>query len=383
MNAVAQVQPPSAARPEIGIPPLHVSRGKPFTLLMLPMVAASLATTASLGIATYAGWQRGGTLVEQVMNVALGAVAVVYVHLLPMRRSALHVPSRAFASAVWGVSLVVVLYGQVTFFVVSQRHAGDKRVASAPALVAPSGTDLRPARTLAEIAPDFAKVSAEVARAEVRRCAVDCQTLKVRKMTLAAQLAALKTEADEAKRREAEEDRRNERVDRNESLRATLRADPVALTVASWLGTTESRLELILGVACTVVLEGAAIIGWLLVSVASGRTAVRVAVACDRKPVAQEHDATALEYDAMVGDRVAHADDHISVAPGHDASAGKNAGSPVTPHDDWLLEKIHEAVVAGRLKPKQETIRKFLRCGQPKAGSLNRQYFARFGNGHG
>ena len=47
--------------------------------------------------------------------------------------------------------------------------------------------------------------------------------------------------------------------------------------------------------------------------------------------------------------------------------------------DDLLLDKIRDAVVTGHLKPTQEAIRKFLRCGQPKAGNLNRLYLARFG----
>jgi len=47
--------------------------------------------------------------------------------------------------------------------------------------------------------------------------------------------------------------------------------------------------------------------------------------------------------------------------------------------DDFLLEQIREAVIAKKLMPTQAAIRKFLRCGQPKAGYLNRLYLARFG----
>lgn len=96
-----------------------------------------------------------------------------------------------------------------------------------------------------------------------------------------------------------------------------------------------------LAVACAVVLEGAAIVGWLLVSAAPEREAV---------------------------------------TPGRAVIVSESVGSLVTSEDDLLLKKIHEAVETGQLKPRQEGIRKFLRCRQPKAGSLNRQYLARFGS---
>ncbi len=47
--------------------------------------------------------------------------------------------------------------------------------------------------------------------------------------------------------------------------------------------------------------------------------------------------------------------------------------------DDLLVAQIHEAVVAGRLTRNLVSIRKFLRCGQPKATRLNQLYVSRFG----
>lgn len=345
------------------------------TLHVVALTLAILTTSTSLGIATYAGWQRGGPLVEHMMNVALGGVAVLYVHLLPMGGRMLRVPARICAVAMWCVSVVVVLYGQVSFFVVSHQHAGNQRASTVLVTVVPHGTGLPPGRTLTDIAQNVAKVSGDLASVNARHCAGECPTLKVRRSILAAQLAALNTEAGEAKRREAEEDRRNEQADRNEALRATLRADPVVSPVASWLGTTERGLELMLALACAVVLEGAAIIGWLLVSVASGRAAaatdcglVKQGRAGGRETIASSRETAAPEREA--------------VAPGRAVTVGESVGSLVTSEDDLLLKKIHEAVVTGQLKPTQEAIRKLLRCRQPKAGSLNRQYIARFGSMH-
>lgn len=380
MNPIAQAQRFPNADPAVGASARYVLfLHKPILLQMLVIAGALLATAVSVGIAMYAGWHRGGLLVERTMNIALGTVAVLYVHLLPMGCRALRGYARISASALWSVSLAVVLYGQVSFFMVSQQHAGDQRAEVVP-LAIPLGVGMPLGRSLTDIARDASKVRADLAYAEMRRCVADCPGLKVRRMTLAAQLAALGTEADEAKRREAEEDRRSERADRNEALRATLRVDPVASQVASMLGTTEGRFELGLGVACAVVLEGAGIIGWLLVRVASRHAGGREAIASGRDASASERQVVAIGRDFTTGDRTTQVGDQEDVASGLEAPTMESTDSPVTSEDDLLLKKIHQAVATGQLKPTQESIRKFLRCGQPKAGSLNRQYVARFGN---
>lgn len=349
-------------------------------LPVLAVLGATAATAVSLGIATYAGWLRGGLPVERAMNIALGAVAVLYVHLLPVGWRSLRVPACVCACALWGIALIVVLYAQLTFFMVSQQHAGEKRAALAPVVVTPASPVRPPGRTLTDIARDVAQASADLARADARRCMADCPSLKARQMILAAQLAALRTEADEAKRREADEDRLDEQADRNDALRAKLRADPVASQVAPWLGTTEGSLELLVAFACAVVLEGAAIIGWLMASVALRRVASRATVVSDQETVAREPEAVA----PIDGITVSDSQERISVClpvastvgPVSETSGESNL---VVSEDDLLLDKIRDAVVTGHLKPTQEAIRKFLRCGQPKAGNLNRLYLARFG----
>lgn len=349
-------------------------------MLMLAVVGASAATAVSLGITTYAGWLRGGLLMERVMNVALGAVAVLYVHLLPVGRRTLRLPARLCAFALWGVALVVVLYAQLTFFMVSQQHAGEKRAALVPANVTPASPKRAPARTLTEISRDAANLSSDLARTETRRCVGDCASLRARETILAAQLAALRTEADEAKRREAEEDRLNDQADRNETLRANLRADPVASAVASWLHTTESRLELMLAVACAVVLEGAAIVGWQMVAVLVGRVRSRAVVAPSRDAVAVTRDVFGLPAGIATIDRMAGESVLETVAIVQEDAGGVNNVSTTVSADERMLEKIHSAVLAGTLDPTQASIRKLLRCRQPTAGRLNRLYDQRFGS---
>lgn len=325
------------------------------TQFIVALTLAVLATLTSLCIAAYAGWQRGGLVVERAIMITLGGVAVLFVHLLPVGWRMLRVPARVCASALWCVGIVVVLYAQVSFFMVSHLHASDQRASTVPVTVVPSSVSLPQGRTLTEIAREVAKISTDLAKANVRRCTGDCPTLKVHRIILAAQLAALNTEAGEAKRREAEQDRRNEQADRNEASRATLRADPVASPAASWIGTTESRFELMLAVACAVVLEGAAILGWTFVTVAWGCDAGRSVIVRD----------------------YAHG------APEPDSATEGEPRRAVMSEEDQLLDRIRTAVVAGKLKPTQNSIRNFLRCGQPKAGKLNRLYLEKFGSMQG
>lgn len=353
MKAIAQIP---------YVPPVYAVGGSTyFTVgkLVVPltfaMAVALGATLTSLGMAMYTGWQSGGLLIERIMRVLLVGVAVLFVHCLPMGWSAFRGLAQFAAFALWAIAATVVLYAQVTFFMISQQHAGDLRAAAVPAPSVPISSTLLLVRSRVEIAKEAAKVNVDLARAQAQHCVGDCPTLKVRRVRLAAEIMALNTEAEEAKRREASEDRRNLQTDRVDQLRATVRADPVAFPVASWFGTTEHCLELIIGLAYAVVLEGAAILGWTLVSVALRRDAGRRSTASDHPCGASEHDFP-IQMDSS---------------------------RAVLSEDDQLLERIHAAVVAGELKPTQDSIRKFLRCGQPKAGKLNRHYLARFGSVHG
>lgn len=370
MDATAEVPRSSCCDPIVG-----TSRGRRANAgtlgssLLLPAAALS-ASAVSLGIAAYAGWERGGTPVEQAMNIALGIMAVLYVHLSPVCWNELRVLSRSIAFAVWLVALVVVFYGQASFVLVSQAHAGNQRAATVPATAPQPIADRSVGRTLTQIAWEVAKVRADQVHVQTR-CIGDCPTLKARRVALAAQLTALNFEAGEAKRRKTDDDRRNEQADRNEALRATLRADPVASQVASWVGATEPRVELMLGIACAAVLEGSAIIGWQLVSVASGR-------ANSRESAAFGGAAVTLESEAIVSRSDIAIDDQTTVTPDHALLDRNNSSSRFVSEDDFLLEKIRQAVSEELIKPTQGSIRKFLRCGQQKAARLNRAYVARF-----
>ncbi|MBF3788874.1 hypothetical protein ISF76_28695 [Burkholderia pseudomallei] len=338
------------------------------------------ATIVSIAIAMYAGWYRGGLTVERAMSISIGCVAVLYVHMLPSVRQALACRTRLFAFLLWVVGLIVVLYGQVTFVLVSRQHAGDQRVAMAPTITRPFLRVTSPRRTLTEIAREASKAKVDLARVEARSCVGDCQWLKVRRTILETQLATLETEAGEARRHEAEEDRHNRLVDQEAASRAALRVDPVASEVATWLGTTEGRLELLLALACSVVLEGAAITGWMLMSVVSSRGDSRAVVVAGPIDEPSESGVVVSKSETVTGDnrgsivdREAAVTERVAIIDGG-ATRDRYSGA-----DLHLLQEIHEAVVAGHLRPTQAAIRGFLKCGQTKAGRLKREYLATFG----
>ncbi|MCA8089005.1 hypothetical protein [Burkholderia cenocepacia] len=358
----------------------HQFQSSSTSVINLLKFGAMFATIVSIAIAMYAGWYRGGLTVERAMSISIGCVAVLYVHMLPSVRQALAGLARLFAFVLWAVGLIVVLYGQVTFVLVSGQHAGDQRVAMAPTITQQFLRVTSPGRTLTEIARETSKAKVDLARVEARSCVGDCRWLNVSRTILETQLATLETEAGEARRREAEEDRHNRLVDQEAASRAALRADPVASEVATWLGTTEGRLELLLALACSVVLEGAAITGWMLVSVRSSRANSRAAVMAGRID-------ESLEQRAVVPESGVAADDHPPLVADRDvmSAAGVTIADDTATDsecvgDDFrLLREIHKAVVAGRLRPTQAAIRSFLKCGQSKASRLKREYFVQFG----
>ncbi|ARK79259.1 hypothetical protein BOC40_01560 [Burkholderia pseudomallei] len=342
--------------------------------LSVRMLAIS-TTAISVCIAAYAGWLRGDTALARLVWIALSVVAVFGLHLLPTHVCQAGTRLRILLMVIWAALLVFVTEGQVTFFHSEELNAADKRAMAVPVIIAPSLQQWLGRSPLA-IARDRAAVSAKLAAVNVGRCpAGTCPTLQTRKAALSAELAALAVEADEAKRREAEEDRQQAQADKSQALRDARRANPVASTLASLLGTGESRLNSILVFIPTVVLDGLAVACWLLVGDKGRRAPKYVSVAGDvNHSVAKSRIVVATEVGlgAVTTEPVVATHDPDVVAAVGDA--------PTLSEDDATLGKIHEAVVTGRLNATQRAIRELLRCQQKEAARLNRLYAERFGS---
>lgn len=350
----------------------------PGTMQNIALAIALFASAISLGIAVFAGLHRADTVDEQVWSVATAIVAVICMHLAPLACRFVSSGARFVLGALWLLAAFVVLRGQVDVLELANMHAADKRAQTVAVVAVPTALTGQLGRSLTAITQDIANVTTDLAHVDARRCVGDCPSLRARKAALSTRLVALNAEANEAKRRETEEDWLRDQASRAQELRESRRADPCSALVAQWLGTTEARLNTLLDLACVVVVEGTACFAWYFAGIRRVATA-RTAVVSDRQTTMPRHEPVAPVPDVMSGSRVEESDGHAADIAVSESVADDATGSSAMTEDDVLVAKIHEAVLAGRVTRNLAAIRKFLRCGQPKATRLYGLYRARFG----
>lgn len=226
------------------------------------------------------------------------------------------------------------------FFVFAQQHAGAIRAATVTPLVVtnpvPSG------RNLTAIMRERVDVTTQLAVANARRCSRDCPVVQIRRASLAAKLDALDAEAGQVRRQHARDDRVMEQRD-------ALTADPVTARLATLLGTTVVRVDLMSGLAFAAVLEGVACLLWMLAlpsrPPASPVPSVAMPVTAGHEPPADSHTAVSTPV--------------TSSAPGH------------TPASE--LAQLARDVAAGHVRTTVADIRCHLRCSQARAVALRKQ----------
>lgn len=307
-----------------------------------PLLLALLATMTSLGIGALSGLQRGGALPEQFGNIALAVAAVLATHLLPALCRTKPLAIRFGAACMWAVSLLVVFYGQMTFFLLAQQHAGDQRAQAMPSTPVVAS----PMRSLTAIGQDQEKVRMLLATNDARHCDRDCKTQRMRHEVLTAKLDALTTEADEVKRRQAQDDRQAVLAD-------SLREDPVTARLSALIGVDEQKLNLLFALVCAGVLDCMGSLCWWLVF-DSGRKAVTTEVA----------------------GVVTQGSGSRGALTNSDLESTADTEAVVTDEFDGRLIQLVRDVAAGELNPTVDGIRKHLRCAQKKANELHREFHA-------
>ncbi|KGC30608.1 hypothetical protein [Burkholderia pseudomallei] len=319
---------------------LAAARRHAYVLLSLGLALLTMLT--SLGIAAMSGWQRGGALSEQLGNGALAVAAVLGAHLMPALCRAKPLAVRCGAACMWVVSLVVVFYGQMTFFLLAQQHAGDRRAQSMPSTSALA----LPMRSLTVIGQDQEKVRTLLSANDTRHCDRDCKTQRMRHEILTAKLDALSTEADEVKRQQARDDRRN-------ALADSLHGDPVTARLSVLTGLDEQKLNLLLALVCAGVLDCMGSLCWWLVFDGS-----RAAVTMVTTGIVSPDNASRPSL--------------VNSAPEPTADGAMTVADEI----DGRLVQLMRDVAAGKLNPTVDGIRKHLRCAQKKANELHREYHA-------
>lgn len=292
------------------------------------------ATGTAICLSVLAGWQRGGSLAERLVWVAISVVLVVSAHLLPALVRELPYRVRAVAGVLWLACMATACFGHLTFFLLAQRHAGDLRAAAVPVT-----EPVSVGRSLTVVMAERAIVTAQLAAANARRCSGNCTTLEARRVTLTAKLDALDAEASEIRRRQTADDLA-------EARRDALVADPVTVRLAALLGTTVTRIDLLTGLVFAAVLEGIACLLWTVTlrprPAAPAITAVPEPVTVSHPPVMASHE------------------------------PGGNSVAPSNPD----LTRLMQDVGAGRVRVTVADIRRHLGCSQARAIALRRQLAA-------
>ncbi|AOK22703.1 hypothetical protein WK67_08060 [Burkholderia ubonensis] len=342
------------------------------------LALATTATTTALSLSILAGWQRGGTLAERLIWIAIGVVLVTSAHLLPALIREMPIVIRSVGSVLWAACLVTACYGHAVFFAFAQQHAGELRASIVQAAPAPS-----PARSLTIVMAERATVTAQLAAANARHCVGNCVTLASRRATLAAKLDALNAEADDVRRQQAA-------TDRVTVQRDALLVDPVTARLAALLDTTNGRVDLLTGLAFAAVLEGVACLLWSValrspLPVVTGETAPAVTVtrAVTEPIVAAVTNAADMTPAAVMPVTASQADETVSrnSATGRDDSTTRSHSprdDPIAqlpgaaPRDDHLSRLVRD-VAAGLVRPTVADIRRHLSCSQARAAELRRQ----------
>ncbi|CAG9257990.1 conserved membrane hypothetical protein [Burkholderia diffusa] len=349
------------------------------------VVLATLATVTALSLSILAGWQRGGTLPERLIWIAIGTVLVTSAHLLPALIRDAPIVVRGVGSLLWGACLVTACYGHAVFFAFAQQHAGEQRAATVPVDSAPSS-----GRSLTAVMAERAAVTAQLATANARYCNGHCVTLEGRRVTLVAKVDALNAEANDIRRQQVTTDRVTARRD-------ALLADPVTSRLAALLGTTTARVDLLTGLAFAAVLEGVACVLWTValrsplpkpLPVTTGVTpeAVTVTPAVTQPivtPVTIVTDAGSMTQPAVMPVAASHDDETVSrnsVTPSHDRTTTGHAprDDPITPLPTGApngdhLSRLVQDIAAGLVRPTVADIRRHLGCSQARAAELRRQ----------
>ncbi|KGU71289.1 hypothetical protein [Burkholderia pseudomallei] len=313
------------------------------------------ATSTAVSLSILAGWQRGGSLAEQLAWVAIGVVLVMSAHLLPALVRAWSPVGRGVACLLWIACMATTCYGHATFFLLAQRHAGEQRAAVAVPTTAPAP----PERTLTAIMADRAIVTRQFAFTTGRRCPRDCSGLEARRAMLAAKLDALEAEANDVRRWQAAADRVTAQHD-------ALLADPITARLATLLGTTVTRIDLLSGLAFAAVLEGVACLLW---TVALGRSSAPdpsgAATSVEVTSVTATIDATPPVVTGMTA----------ALADANDSHNGNDPSISFrdTAQPDDEVTRLARDVAAGRVRPTVADIRLHLGCSQAKALALRRR----------
>ncbi|MBU9442674.1 hypothetical protein KTE62_13195 [Burkholderia multivorans] len=317
----------------------------------LTTLALALLTTAtSVGIAVLSGLQRAVGLQEQAVSVALAVAAVMGTHLLPALGQGRPIFIRCCAITLCAASFVVTLYGQVSFFLMTQWDVGSRRAHAVELLSVVPQKQAEPVRDLMAIAQDIERIRTSMVNNDSKQCTVGCEMQRRRHDLLDAKLRRLLVEESQSKRFEAEVDRRTDSLER---LRDSMRDDPVTARLAQLTSVDDRTLNLLLALVCGAVLDLTGGFCWYL---ALGRS--------------RRH------MDEVAAPVVAGATECSCEQPSDTEIVTPDVGTQVFEEVDRRLLQLVDDVANGKVRPTVDGIREHFNCAQKTASQLRRRYQA-------
>lgn len=207
---------------------------------MIKLLCVFVTITAA-SMTSAAAWDRGGTLIDKVLLVALSAVIVLAVHLLPA------LSRRPVVWLVWAGCLFCATFGHLTFLTHASLRAGDERAQqSALTMGTERQIDMTREALLQISARPVATVAAVLAMASDRR-----------------ERAALRAEIAEGKRAEVLQDDLVRLSGVSTEAQVSGADDPVISRISAVTGYSESAVFVVVGMTFSILIELVGALLWV------------------------------------------------------------------------------------------------------------------------
>lgn len=318
---------------------------------MIKLGLAVFVTLTAEFMTAVAAWDRGGTMVDKALLVAMSVVIVLAVHLL------LAISRRPAAWLVWAGCLLCAIYGHLTFLTHASLRAGDNRAQQSALTV---GTERQVEVTREALANIQARavttVAAELATSSDRRAR-----------------AALREEIADGKRAGA---LRGDLVRLSGVLtgaNVSGAVDPVTARLSVVTGWSESEIAVVIDLTFSILLEMIGALVWVEALRPSSGNSIKVTP-------------FTLPVTTRVTGSVTPATTHVTTSTTTDDSSAatyatnqkttdeNNAETtPVTDSESDPVTKLKVAIQSGKCRATVNGIREFLGCSQNRALELRRE----------
>ncbi|WP_322048705.1 hypothetical protein [Paraburkholderia sp. J67] len=354
----------------------------------LALGLATIATGASIAITWLAGQERGGTLAEQLIWVAVGLSLLLGAHLIPAMARGARRGTRVVAFFLWAAAMASTGYTHGTFFLSAQQHAGDLRAGQ---VSVPGAAPADPATSdaVTTLLRQQARVEGALNQSTLARCHDDCRALEVRRRTLRSQLDSIKGQLDEARRVEKNYDRTVAERAHAMARQDSQRDDPVSTKLSNWLSVPTATINLAIAIFFGWLLESIACFSWY---VALSRPKRDQVTAESRDPETQrdsiEAERPAPTTFAMIRDvsqPAANDPEACAKVSAVDAAHGVTPSAPATSSSSeartvWTEKEqedlLRDALESGTATNSISEIVRLLGCSEGRALTLRRQIAA-------